>query len=55
MIKTLTLALGSGLSAWLGWSLGHSYGIMIGYWLAVMGFALGWYYTRRFVREYLDS
>jgi hypothetical protein len=54
MIKTLALALGSGLPPWAGWSLGQEQGIMTGYWLAVIGLALGWYLTRRFVAEYLE-
>lgn len=54
MTRNLALALGSGLPAWAGWTLGEPNGIMTGYWLAVLGFAIGWYFSRRFVREYLD-
>ena len=54
MTKLLCLVLGSALPAWVGWSLGESGGIMSGYWLAVIGFALGWYLSRKFVRDYLE-
>ncbi len=54
MTKLLCLLLGSGLPAWAGWSLGEPSGILTAYWLAVVGFALGWYLSRRFVSDFLE-
>ena len=54
MVKTLTLMLGSGLPAWAAWSYGLAHGIMAAWWMAVVAFSLGWYVSRRFVRDYLD-
>jgi len=54
MVKNLTLLIGSGLPAWAGWDLGAEQGIMTGYWMGVVGFALGWYLSRRFASEFLE-
>ncbi len=48
------VALGSGASAWLGWSLAGDLGILERYLCANVGFAFGWYFSRKFVREHLD-
>ena len=54
LTKLLVLGLGSGLPAWAGWTLGRPSGIMSGYWLAVVSFAVGWYFSRKLVRDFLD-
>jgi len=54
MVKTLTLALGSGVPAWAGWSFGQEQGIMIAWWMAVVGFSVGWFFSRKIVSEFLD-
>ena len=52
--RVLLLGLVSGTGAWGGWSLGVRWGIVPGFLLANLGIALGWYYGRRYVREFLD-
>ena len=54
MTKLLVVALTSGIAAWGGWSLGERWGILSGFLCANVGLAIGWYYSRRFVREHLD-
>ncbi len=52
--KFLCVALATGLGAWAGWSLGEGWGLLPGFLLANLGFALGWYFGRGFVRNNLD-
>jgi hypothetical protein len=54
MTRLVVLVLGSGLPAWVGWSFGSGAGILEGFLCANVGFAIGWYYSRKFVREHLD-
>ena len=54
LTRLLVLALGSGLPAWAGWSLGRPHGILTGFLCANVAFATGWYLSRKFVREHLD-
>ncbi len=52
--RFLVVGLSSGLGAWAGWSLGSPGGILAGFLLANLGFAVGWYFGRDFVRNNFD-
>ena len=52
--KFLIVALASGMSAWLGWSVGRPAGLLSGFLVANLGFAFGWYFGRGFVRNNFD-
>jgi hypothetical protein len=54
MTRVAVLAIGSGLPAWAGWSLGHGAGPLSGFLCANAAFAIGWYLSRKFVRDHLD-
>jgi len=54
LTRFLAIALGSSLPAWAGWRLGSPHGMLIGFLYANVAFALGWYYSRKFVRDHLD-
>ena len=54
MTRVLLLGLACGAGAWGGWWLGGGWGLLPRFLLANLGFALGWYYGRRFAREFLD-
>ena len=54
LTRLLALSLGSGLPAWAGWTLGRPHGILAGFLCANVAFAVGWYLSRKFVREHLD-
>jgi len=54
LTRMLVVTLGSGLPAYAGWSIGRPHGLLIGFLAANLAFALGWYYSRKFVREHLD-
>jgi len=54
MTRLVVLVLGGVLPAWAGWSLGRGFGILAGFLCANVAFAIGWYYSRKFVREHLD-
>ena len=54
LTRFLALSLGSGLPAYAGWAIGRPHGIMAGFLCANLAFAVGWYYSRRFVRDHLD-
>ena len=52
--KMLCVVLPTGFGAWLGWSLASPFGILPGFLLANLGFAIGWYLGRGFVRNLLE-
>lgn len=52
--RFLVIALASGLSASLGWSVARPWGLLAGFLAANVGFAVGWYFGRGFVRDHLD-
>jgi predicted esterase YcpF (UPF0227 family) len=52
MQKLLTLMAAS-LGGWLGWWLGARVGMMTGFFLSVIGMALGVYAAQRITRDYL--
>jgi hypothetical protein len=54
LTRFLCVALGAGLAAWAGWRLGAGAGILPAFLCANLGLAIGWYYSRRFVRNNLD-
>lgn len=54
LTRLLVVALSTGLSAWAGWSVARPWGIYPGFLTANLGFALGWYFGRSFVRNNLD-
>jgi len=54
LTRFLAVALGSGLPAWAAWVAARPYGILTAFLLADVAFAVGWYYSRKFVREHLD-
>lgn len=54
LTRFLVVALSSGLCAWAGWSVGVGAGPLAGFLLANMGFSIGWYFGRAFVRNNLD-
>jgi hypothetical protein len=54
LTKILAVALGSSLPAYLAWSLTEPHSIMIRFWVTLGAWALGWYLSRRFVRNHLD-
>jgi len=54
LTRMLVLALGTGLPAYAGWSIGRPHGLLIAFLGGNLAFALGWYYSRKFVREHLD-
>lgn len=55
MTKMLVVALSIGLGAQTGWSIGAKWGVVSGFLLANLGFAIGWYFGRRFVRQVLED
>lgn len=52
--RFLIVALTSGLCASVGWSLGRPAGLLAGFLVANLGFAVGWYFGRAFVRNNFD-
>lgn len=52
MAKMLYFAL-SILGGWIGWALGSPLGIMVAFFLSLVGTALGVYLARRITRTYL--
>ena len=52
--RMMVISIGSGGMAWLGWLAGRDAGVLAGFLAANVGFATGWYYSRKFVREHLD-
>jgi len=52
--RFLVVALSTGLCAWAGWWLGRPMGLLGAFLLANLGFAIGWYFGRSFVRSNLD-
>lgn len=52
--RFLIVALTSGLSAAVGWSIGRPMGLLGGFLVANLGFAIGWYLGRAFVRNNFD-
>ncbi len=52
MRKLLTLMAAS-IGGWLGWWLGARVGMMTGFFLSVIGAALGVYAAQRITRDYL--
>jgi len=54
MTRFLCVALASSIGAWAGWSAGEGFGILPGFLLANLGFAVGWFLGRGFVRSNLD-
>jgi len=45
---------GSGLPGWLGWVVGREFGVLGAFVCANLAFAIGWFYSRKFVRDHLD-
>jgi hypothetical protein len=54
MIRFTVLAIGSGLPAYGAWNLCQPYGVLPGFLAAIVGFAIGWYVSRRFAASFLD-
>jgi len=54
LTKFMVLALGSGLPAYLVFQALAEQGLMIRFWGTLISFAVGWYLSRSFVRNYLD-
>jgi hypothetical protein len=54
LTRMLVISLGSCLPAYAGWSFGRPHGLLVGFLCANVAFAIGWYYSRKFVRENLD-
>lgn len=54
MIKIMAVAIGSSLPAYLVWSMTEPQTIMIRFWATLVAWSLGWYVSRRFVRNHLD-
>jgi hypothetical protein len=52
--RIIVLALGSGLPGWLGWVVGREFGVLGAFVCANLAFAIGWFYSRKFVRDHLD-
>jgi len=52
--RMLALSLGSGLPAYMAWEAGRPYGILTGFLCSNVAFAIGWYCSRRFVRDHLN-
>ncbi len=52
--RMLCVVLPTGFGAWLGWELVSGWGILPGFLAGNLGFAVGWYYGRKYVREVLD-
>ncbi len=52
--RFLVVTLSTGLSAWVGWTFGRQFGVFPGFLIANVGFAMGWYFGRTFVRNNLD-
>lgn len=50
--KMLVIGLATGFGAYWGWKLGSSWGVLPGFLIANLGFASGWYSSRRFVGEH---
>jgi len=50
----MAVALGSGLPAYLAWLSTEPQSIMVRFWATLVAFSLGWYLSRRFVRNHLD-
>lgn len=55
MTKMLVVVLSVGIGAQTGWNLGAKSGVLSGFLLANLGFAIGWYFGRRFVRDVLED
>ncbi len=53
--KMLVVALSVGVGTQTGWSLGERWGVFPGFLFANLGFAIGWYYGRRFVSQVLED
>ena len=54
LTKVMVLGLGSGLPAYLVFGLLQEQDLMIRFWGTLVAFALGWWVSRTFVRNYLD-
>ena len=54
MTKVMVLGLGSGLPAYLVFGLLQEQDLMIRFWGTLVAFAVGWWVSRTFVRNYLD-
>ena len=50
----MAVAIGSGLPAYLAWSFTEPQSIMVRFWVTLVAWSLGWYLSRRFVRDHLD-
>jgi hypothetical protein len=54
LTRFIVIALASGGLAGLGWMVGRDGGLLVGFLIANLGFAVGWYYGRKFLRQHLD-
>jgi len=54
LTRMLAVSLGSSLPAYAAWELTRPLGILAGFFFANVAFAVGWYYSRKFVRDHLD-
>jgi membrane protein YqaA with SNARE-associated domain len=52
-VKWLVATVGGSLGGWLGWWLGARVGVMTAFFLSVVGTAIGVYFTRRLMADYL--
>jgi len=55
MTKMLVVALSVGFGTQTGWNIGAEWGLLSGFLLANLGFGIGWYFGRRFVRDVLED
>jgi hypothetical protein len=53
--KMLVVVLSVGFGAQAGWNLGSDWGLLPGFLLANLGFAVGWYYGRRFASQVFED
>jgi len=53
MTKTLVVILGSTVTGTIGWVVGKPFGLMTAWMLSVVGTAIGVYYSRKWIAEYL--
>ena len=50
----MAVALGSGVPAYMAWSATEGQSIMVRFWATLVVWSVGWYVSRRFVRDHLD-
>jgi O-antigen/teichoic acid export membrane protein len=49
----LIMTIGTFIGGTIGWYLGARFGLMTAYILSIVGTAVSFYYTRRFIKEYM--